>query len=666
MALRISALERWLCVAAAGCLALVVLRNVGVVPPILANVWDKAYNAVEFLAVAVCALRAVRSAGAERMAWAMFALGLFGYAAGDVYYTAALQNDAAPPYPSFADLGYLSVFPAAYIGLVLLLRASAPRLGSALWLDGLVCGLASASVGAALVFGVIASTDGSFATVATNLAYPLFDLLLLAFVIAVMILTGRSAGASWRLLALAFAVWVVADVIYLYQTAVGTYEEYTLLDTCWPAAYVLIALAARQPTRRLETRRLRGGLLAVPAAFTLIALGLLICDHYARLNEVALWLAAATVVVAVVRFALTLRENLRTLGASETEAATDALTGLGNRRALLADLERFASVATAERPVLLGLFDLDGFKAYNDSFGHPAGDALLARLGRNLGTAVAGNGIAYRMGGDEFCVLVHDGDFDALIEGASTALQESGERFDIRSSRGCALLRGEGHEPADALRIADQRMYANKRSGRLATDEAVHRVLLRVAAEHDAELSEHVNDVADMVEAVGRRLGLADAELVEVRRAAALHDIGKIAIPDAILHAPRALTSDEWEYMRQHTIIGERIIAAAPELRGVGRIVRASHERFDGGGYPDSLAGTEIPLGARIVAVCDTYDAMTTTRAYRKARPAHEALEELERCSGTQFDPDVVAAFTASFQAPAPSKAHRTAASAPA
>jgi diguanylate cyclase (GGDEF)-like protein len=481
-----------------------------------------------------------------------------------------------------------------------------------------------------------------------------------------MILTGRSAGASWRLLALAFAVWVVADVIYLYQTAVGTYEEYTLLDTCWPAAYVLIALAARQPTRRLETRRLRGGLLAVPAAFTLIALGLLICDHYARLNEVALWLAAATVVVAVVRFALTLRENLRTLGASETEAATDALTGLGNRRALLADLERFASVATAERPVLLGLFDLDGFKAYNDSFGHPAGDALLARLGRNLGTAVAGNGIAYRMGGDEFCVLVHDGDFDALIEGASTALQESGERFDIRSSRGCALLRGEGHEPADALRIADQRMYANKRSGRLATDEAVHRVLLRVAAEHDAELSEHVNDVADMVEAVGRRLGLADAELVEVRRAAALHDIGKIAIPDAILHAPRALTSDEWEYMRQHTIIGERIIAAAPELRGVGRIVRASHERFDGGGYPDSLAGTEIPLGARIVAVCDTYDAMTTTRAYRKARPAHEALEELERCSGTQFDPDVVAAFTASFQAPAPSKAHRTAASAPA
>src|SRR5699024_1303099 len=109
----------------------------------------------------------------------------------------------------------------------------------------------------------------------------------------------------------------------------------------------------------------------------------------------------------------------------------------------------------------------------------------------------------------------------------------------------------------------------------------------------------------------------------------------------------RALEPDEWEYMRQHTIIGERIISAAPELRGVGRIVRSSHERFDGGGYPDALAGEEIPLGARIVAVCDAYDAMVTDRAYRRGRPPREALEELERCSGGQFDPDVVVAFIA-------------------
>ncbi|HEY6891904.1 MAG TPA: HD domain-containing phosphohydrolase, partial [Solirubrobacter sp.] len=111
--------------------------------------------------------------------------------------------------------------------------------------------------------------------------------------------------------------------------------------------------------------------------------------------------------------------------------------------------------------------------------------------------------------------------------------------------------------------------------------------------------------------------------------------------------APRALDADEWEYMRRHTIIGERIISVAPELVGVARIVRSSHERFDGGGYPDGLAGEAIPLGARIVAVCDAYDAMVTTRAYRGARPASEALRELVRCAGSQFDPAVVAAFEA-------------------
>jgi HD-GYP domain-containing protein (c-di-GMP phosphodiesterase class II) len=195
--------------------------------------------------------------------------------------------------------------------------------------------------------------------------------------------------------------------------------------------------------------------------------------------------------------------------------------------------------------------------------------------------------------------------------------------------------------------MADQRMYAHKRSGRPSSDELVHRVLLHVAAEHDVELRDHVDDVAELAEAVGRELGLDGEALTDIRRAATLHDIGKIAIPDAILQAPRALTEDEWQYMRRHTIIGERIINAAPGLSRVAAMVRSSHERYDGAGYPDALAGEDIPLGSRIVSVCDAYDAMVTDRAYRAARPAHEALEELARCAGTQFDPRVVAAFAA-------------------
>ena len=167
-----------------------------------------------------------------------------------------------------------------------------------------------------------------------------------------------------------------------------------MLDTSWPAVYTLIALAAWQPPRRLEARRLRTGMLVLPALFTLVALGLLLYDHYGRLNDVALWLATGTVLAAIVRFALTFRENLRTLGLSEVDAATDSLTGLGNRRALMRDLDERASGASPARPVLLALFDLDGFKSYNDTFGHPAGDALLARLGANLQAVLGSDGSA--------------------------------------------------------------------------------------------------------------------------------------------------------------------------------------------------------------------------------------------------------------------------------
>jgi len=626
--------------AALACFAATVLRSLGVQSPLLPGVWDKAYNGAEFFAVAVCGLRAWRSAGSERAAWALLALGLLGFAAGDVYYTAALLGVDSPPYPSWADAGYLSVYPAAYAGLVLLLRART-TLSPTVWLDGLICGLAVAAMGAALVLDLVASTQGSLATVVTNLAYPLGDLIMLAFVAAVLAVAGRAAGWTWRLLALGFGLWGVADVIYLYQAAQGTYQDYTILDASWPATYMLVALAARQRASRLDARQLRRGMLALPAGSTLLALALLVYDHYSQLNESAVLLAAASVTAAVARFGLTFRENLRTLDASEAEAATDALTGLGNRRALLRDLEHRAA---AEEPALLALFDLDGFKGYNDTFGHPAGDALLARLGDNLAAVLGDHAVGYRMGGDEFCLL-GDADDPELIERAREALSSSGEGFAIRCSYGAVTLPDETADPAQALRLADQRMYANKGGGRRSSDEIVHQVLLSVAAEHDGELREHVDDVASLADAVGRELGLGPAELQEVRRAAALHDIGKVAIPDAILHAPRQLTAEEWEYMRQHTVIGERIIGAAPALANVARIVRSSHERYDGGGYPDGLAGEEIPLGARIVAVCDTYDAIVTDRAYRRGRSGEEALAELSRCAGTQFDPAVVEAF---------------------
>lgn len=339
-------------------------------------------------------------------------------------------------------------------------------------------------------------------------------------------------------------------------------------------------------------------------------------------------------------------ENQRLLVESRHEAVTDALTGLANRRALIADLESAEPRHEGEQ-VLLALFDLDGFKQYNDNFGHPAGDALLSRLAERLASTIAGLGKAYRMGGDEFCILVStDPDSAPAIAGlAASALADSGEGFVIGCSYGVALLPSEATRPAAALLLADQRMYDNKRSGRVSPTRQSAAVLLKLLEERSSELGQHTSEVAELAERTAARLGVAEEERARIRLAAELHDVGKAAIPDAILNKPGPLDEEEWEFVRRHTVIGERIVRAAPALAHAADLIRWHHERHDGSGYPDALAGAAIPQGAQIIAVSDAFDAMVTDRPYRSARSAPEAIAELIRCAGSQFDPQVVAAF---------------------
>jgi diguanylate cyclase (GGDEF)-like protein len=326
------------------------------------------------------------------------------------------------------------------------------------------------------------------------------------------------------------------------------------------------------------------------------------------------------------------------------QALTDPLTGLGNRRKLGAELElAFA----ADSQSLLLLFDLDGFKDYNDTFGHLAGDQLLSRLGAKLRRAVDGRGRAYRLGGDEFCAhLDLDGsDADEMILAIAGALTESGTGYTIGASVGAVIMPREAASPELALRLADERMYANKRRRSTAARAQAGEVLLRAMRAKQPELDEHSNKVADLATKVACRLGVVGETLEEISGAAQLHDIGKVAIPDEILNKPGALNRTDWQCIRNHTILGESILEGAPALRGVARLVRASHERWDGAGYPDNLSGEEIPLGARIVSVCDAYEAMTSERAYRAAITHETACQELLRCAGKQFDPAVVSAF---------------------
>lgn len=343
------------------------------------------------------------------------------------------------------------------------------------------------------------------------------------------------------------------------------------------------------------------------------------------------------------------REKEQMLEASRRESLTDALTGLSNRRALVRDLERAVQVALPGREIVLALFDLDGFKQYNDSFGHPAGDALLTRLGTRLDQAVEGAGAAYRMGGDEFCVLAELDNGEA-IQRAADALTEEGEAFTVSCSYGSVVIPTEVTDVAEALRVSDQRMYANKSAGRGSASRQSIDVLLQVLSERTGDLVEHVHDVAELAAVTGKQLGLGEAELNRLYAAAELHDVGKSAIPEDVLNKPGRLDSDEWEFMQKHTLIGERIVLSAPSLASTASLIRSSHERYDGGGYPDGLSGEEIPLGARIIAVCDAYDAMRTERPYSPARTHEEALAELGRCAGGQFDPQVVHAFGAALE----------------
>ena len=343
-------------------------------------------------------------------------------------------------------------------------------------------------------------------------------------------------------------------------------------------------------------------------------------------------------------------ENERLLERSRDEAITDPLTGLGNRRAFKRALETIMPTITPTRELLVGMFDLDGFKQYNDTFGHPAGDALLSRLSTRLQEETSQVATAYRMGGDEFCLIAQtDPDQEqGLMQAAVSALTDRGDGWEVGCSWGVAWMPSEAAGASQALRLADERMYAQKASRATASHQTTA-ALVQVLAERDTDLGAHISQVARLSIATARRLRLPEHEVTQIGHAAQLHDIGKTAVPDSILDKPGPLNQEEWNFIRRHTLIGERIISAAPALSHTATLVRSTHERVDGNGYPDGLQAAQIPLGSKVIAVCDAYDAMITRRAYRAAMSHREAVAQLHSCAGTQFDVRVVEALCATL-----------------
>ena len=784
------------------------------------------WNGLFFLAAGLCIARAVL-VRAERAAWLLFGFGLALFGGGWVYYDAVIHELSSPPFPSLADGMWLAFYPLSYAGLVLLLRERMQLLAKELWLDGVIGALAVAALAAAFVFQpLLEATGASASAVVTQMTHALADLQMFGFLLGVIAASGWRAGRGWCVMTVGFAAAVVGDCVFAYEVPSGTFELGGLLDATWPAMALAIAYAAWQPPASIKPLNLQGSrLLLVPACFVALAVLLHVYGSFAEVNGVAALLASATLVAGAARTYGAYREMRRL----EAAVGRDPLTGLLNHREFHAAVDR--ELDRVERDggrFSIAMFDLDGFKRVNDSYGHAAGDELLRRVASEIERVSRATDAACRLGGDEFGLVLPGAELAAAeragrrIEAAIEAMKEpigvsfgvaewpddgptkellllradtalyaakpgsdrqrleaaasaasravteldsaapastgqpshaeaveqflkvareqlqmdlalvgefkdgeevfrsvegDGESFgveqdgslplehsycqrmvdgrlpnvvkdasreksvkdlaatheaDIGSYVGVPLRFSDGrlygalccvgHSPDPALserdlafmRVIGELIAAQLEQGQLADENrrlhveaAGIQALLAAVEARDDYTGEHSRTVVNLASNVARDLGLSGAQVAEVEQVALLHDLGKVGIPDSILKKPGKLSEDDWRCMREHPVIGERIVASIAGLAHLARAIRAEHERWDGTGYPDGLIGEQIPLASRIVFACDAYHAMTSDRPYRSALSSAEAMAELEQNAGAQFDPVVVRALLA-------------------
>jgi diguanylate cyclase (GGDEF)-like protein/putative nucleotidyltransferase with HDIG domain len=345
-------------------------------------------------------------------------------------------------------------------------------------------------------------------------------------------------------------------------------------------------------------------------------------------------------------------------------ARIDGCTGLLTLEAFCGDAEAvLGHAARSEQPASLALVDIDDFRSLNARRGPAAGDAALLAVAQRLRGLTRASDVIGRTGADELAVLMPAtpvggartccerliAELDGtdipragfITVSAGVATHRTGttiERLLATAARGLDRARADGGARAAAR-------PAGSGVDPFRAQAHVIEALATALVERDRYTGEHSAFVVDMAKTVAVAVGLDEVEVERVGHAALLHDIGKVGMPDRVLHKPGPLAGEEWDVMREHPVIGERILRAIPGMGGVARIVRHEHERFDGTGYPDGLAGEQIPLGSRIILACDAYHAMTSDRPYRAGLGHEHAVAELVRCAGSQFDPRIVAAL---------------------
>ncbi|HEY4427775.1 MAG TPA: HD domain-containing phosphohydrolase [Solirubrobacteraceae bacterium] len=381
-----------------------------------------------------------------------------------------------------------------------------------------------------------------------------------------------------------------------------------------------------------------------PAVFASIAVGLLVFDHVQRqVTDVVFWFTLALVATI---FVWLVSKAAMAVAREHSSARVDELTGLASREQLDSDLARALAPGAHERWVLV-VIELDGLPVYNDNRGHGAGDELLRDFARSLADVAGGlDGSAYRIEGSGFAVLAPTATSPAgaIVTAVNAVTPQDDDEQLIETSQGDVCVPEEAGDPRAALEIASQRRRARKQRQRRSARGQLRQVLLEVVAARRPELRNQAPDLAHWIIAVSHELDLQQEQLDDIVLAADLRDIGLLTVPEAVMTKGADAGERERELIRRHPIAGHRILHAAPALAAPATLVRSANEHFDGSGYPDGLAGTAIPLGSRLIAVCVAFAALTSSAA-RAAVSPHEALAELSRRAGTQFDPQVVEAL---------------------
>ncbi|NYB72860.1 diguanylate cyclase [Sedimentibacter hydroxybenzoicus DSM 7310] len=325
----------------------------------------------------------------------------------------------------------------------------------------------------------------------------------------------------------------------------------------------------------------------------------------------------------------------------------DYLTGLYNRRYMEEAMKRMDTVENL--PVSIMVLDINGLKLTNDAFGHEMGDKLLKKVAGILKKTCRPQDVIARMGGDEFSILMPNTNSEQALNIRDSIIKETSkielESVIVSIAAGYDIKTDTSQDIDVIIKNAENSMYEGKmKYGRAMRSQVIENVLRSINLKYDNEQI-HTERVAEYCELMAREMNFSEREIYTIKHAGILHDIGKIIIPPELLNKKETLTNDEFDIIKKHSETGYHILRNTYEYAGLAKIVRHHHEMFDGNGYPDKLKGHEIPLESRIIAIADAYEAMTANRPYQVAKSKEEALLEIKRCSGTQFDPEIAEIF---------------------